>query len=200
MKLLMGNELYTEVIQDKLLHARESVWIATANVKAMMVKMEKGSDRFVPIVEVFTKLAQNKVELRLLHAELPSRPFRAAFDKQQGLVQGGLQLKVCPRVHFKCVIVDGGFLYLGSANLTGAGLGAKSDNRRNFEIGTTSEDFTVIDNVCAMFNEIWTGKKCADCQRRNVCPDPIGKPEAYTKLRTRKQKRRRHSVVAIWKS
>lgn len=32
---------------------------------------------------------------------------------------------LCPRVHFKSVIVDGRFVFSGSANLTDAGMGAK---------------------------------------------------------------------------
>src|SRR5687767_11572871 len=120
--LLSGSELYREVILDKLVHARESVWIATANVKEMYIEargeaalVDGGS--FRSILDVFGELAGRGVALRLLHAEVPSRPFRAAFDRKKRLVSGGLELKICPRVHFKAVIVDGGWLYLGSANL-----------------------------------------------------------------------------------
>ena len=73
--------------------------------------------RFVPLLQVLDGLAARGVALRLLHAELPSRPFRAEFDKRSRLVRGGLELKVCPRVHFKTVLVDGAWAYLGSANL-----------------------------------------------------------------------------------
>ena len=31
-----------------------------------------------------------------------------------------MERMLCPRVHFKCVIVDGVKAYFGSANLTGA--------------------------------------------------------------------------------
>jgi phosphatidylserine/phosphatidylglycerophosphate/cardiolipin synthase-like enzyme len=105
---------------------------------------------------------------------LPSRPFRSAFDRHEKLVAGGLQLKVCPRVHFKAVLIDGAWLYLGSANLTGAGLGAKSDGRRNFEIGFATEDFEIIDRTRALFESVWSGAECSTCQLRAVCPDPIG--------------------------
>src|SRR5688572_30507137 len=104
--------------------------------------IERGR-RFAPVLELFAELARRGVELRILHAELPSRPFRAAFDAQRKLVGGGLVLKICPRVHFKCVLVDGAWLYLGSANLTGAGLGAKHEHKRNFELGFVTEDFPV---------------------------------------------------------
>ena len=58
-----------------------------------------------------------------------------AFDAHPRLVKGGLALRQCARLHLKAVIVDGALLYLGSANWTGAGLGAKGDRNRNFELG-----------------------------------------------------------------
>lgn len=170
--MLVGRELYQQVVLDKLAHARESVLISTANVKEMQI--EQGED-YRSILALFSDLSARGVSLRLLHAELPSRPFRAAFDRRKRLVRGGLELKICPRVHFKAVIVDGAWAYLGSANLTGAGLGAKSDDRRNFEIGFVTEDFEVIDRTTALFESVWSGAECRTCKLRDVCPDPIGK-------------------------
>ncbi|MBS2032299.1 MAG: phospholipase D family protein [Deltaproteobacteria bacterium] len=183
-QLLSGRELYREVVLERLAHARESVWIATANVKAMLVER---NGEFVPIVDVFAELSKRGVELRLLHAELPSRPFRDAFDKQARLVKGGLGLRTCPRVHFKAVLVDRAWLYLGSANLTGAGLGAKAADRRNFELGFATEDFDTIDRVTALFEAVWSGAECRTCKVREVCPDPIGPAEK----RPRKKRERR---------
>jgi len=172
-ELLSGAELYREVVLGRLAHARESVWIATANVKAMLVQDGR---RYRPVVDLFDELAGRGVDLRLLHAELPSRPFRGAFDRRDRLVRGGLELKICPRVHFKAVVVDGAWAYLGSANLTGAGLGAKGPHRRNFELGFVTEDFDVIDQVTALYESIWSGAECGSCQLRDVCPDPLGPP------------------------
>ncbi len=176
-ELLQGRALYREVVLGKLAQARESVWVATANVKAMFV--EQGG-RHVPVLEVFDRLAARGVALRLLHAELPSRPFREAFDARARLVRGGLELKVCPRVHFKAVVVDGAWAYLGSANLTGAGLGAKGEDVRNFELGFVTEDFDVIDRVVALYEAVWSGAECRGCRLRAVCPDPILPPGAGT--------------------
>ena len=168
-ELLAGRDLYQRVVLDRFAHARESVWISTANVKEMFVEQ---SGKYRSILELFAALAKRGVELRILHAELPSRPFRASFDKKASLVRGGLQLKICPRVHFKAVIVDGAWLYLGSANLTGAGLGAKGDDKRNFELGFVSEDFDTIDRATALFQSVWSGAECGPCKLRSVCPDP----------------------------
>jgi phosphatidylserine/phosphatidylglycerophosphate/cardiolipin synthase-like enzyme len=172
--LLSGRPLYDEVIVNGLGRAKKSVWIATANVKELFVE-RKGARRGVgSVLGTFADLHARGVELRLLHAELPSRRFRAAFDRHPALVRGGLRMKQCPRVHMKAVIVDGAWLYLGSANFTGAGLGMKGDDKRNFELGFVSEDYELLDRVQGLFDAIWTGQPCAACKLRELCPDPGG--------------------------
>ncbi|MEW5743622.1 MAG: phospholipase D family protein [Myxococcota bacterium] len=184
-ELLTGEALYQRVVLDKLAHARESVRIATANVKAMLVEVDAGD--FRPVADLFARLAQRGVDVRLLHAELPSRPFRAAFDRHRVLTHGGMTLKICPRVHFKAVLVDSAWLYVGSANLTGAGLGAKHPDARNFELGFVTEDFDTIDRVSALFDSVWTGQDCRSCRLYDVCPDPIGpRPKKLKKARARR--------------
>jgi len=63
-------------------------------------------------------------------------------------------------VHCKIVVVDGTIVYLGSANWTGAGLGAKGEGRRNFELGLLSRDDLLLDDVQAFFDAIWRGQPC----------------------------------------
>jgi phosphatidylserine/phosphatidylglycerophosphate/cardiolipin synthase-like enzyme len=186
--LLQGSELYREVVRDKLAHARESVLIATSNLKDVQVERE---GRFASVLALFSELAARGVELRILHAELPSRPFRASFEKRRRLTGGGLSLKMCPRVHFKAVVIDGAWVYLGSANFTGAGLGAKGDGRRNFELGICTEDFETVDRVKALFEAIWTGAECGPCRLRSVCPDPIGEPQPRSLVRLGRSRRLR---------
>jgi phosphatidylserine/phosphatidylglycerophosphate/cardiolipin synthase-like enzyme len=186
--LLQGSELYREVVRDKLAHARESVLIATSNLKDVQVERE---GRFASVLALFSELAARGVELRILHAELPSRPFHASFEKRRRLTGGGLSLKMCPRVHFKAVVIDGAWVYLGSANFTGAGLGAKGDGRRNFELGICTEDFETVDRVKALFEAIWTGAECGPCRLRSVCPDPIGEPQPRSLVRLGRSRRLR---------
>jgi len=179
--LLSGKELYHEVVLHRMTCARQSLWIATANVKEMFIQGPAGI--FQSVLGMFERLAHRGVELRLLHAELPSRPFRAAFDRRPSLFRGGLQLKICPRVHFKAVLVDGAWCYLGSANLTGAGLGARDAGRRNFELGFVTEDFDVIDRATALFESVWSGVECRACKLYARCPDPIGRRPAARGVR-----------------
>jgi len=168
---LLAGEGHHQVVVERALEARCSVWIATANLKEMLIRGPGGSYRSV--LEHFDRMAGRGVDLRILHGALPSRAFRASFDRFERLVQGGLELRLCPRVHLKAVVVDGELLYLGSANWTGAGLGAKSSARRNFELGLVTSDPLLLDQVQAIYDQIWRGQECAGCGRRDLCEAPL---------------------------
>ncbi len=181
MELVGGRGHYDRVLAA-VLGAKVSVWIATANVKELMVedgRARPGRRRtlrnaeYVSVLARLDELAKRGVELRLLHAELPSRPFRAELAHHPRLVGGALALRRCPRVHMKAVIVDGELLYLGSANWTGAGLGAKGSGRRNFELGIVTDDGPLLDQVQALYDRVWTGGECAGCALREECPGPL---------------------------
>jgi len=175
LELVSGRGHYERVV-TAVLEARQSVWIATANLKELMVEVPGVGRhrRYLSVLEVFAELSERGVELRILHAGFPSRAFRQHFDAQRALVQGGLELRMCPRVHLKTVIVDGSLVYLGSANWTGAGLGAKGSGRRNFELGMVSSDERVLDEVQALYETLWRGHPCATCRLVDECEAPIG--------------------------
>jgi phosphatidylserine/phosphatidylglycerophosphate/cardiolipin synthase-like enzyme len=181
LELIAGLGHYERVIRA-VLNAHTSVWIATANVKELMVEDGRAAPgrrrnlrrtSFTSVLARLDELAARGVELRVLHAELPSRPFRAEIARHPRLVAGGLALRRCPRVHLKAVIVDGELLYLGSANWTGAGLGARGTGRRNFEIGIVTDDASLLDQIQSMYERIWTGGECAGCKLRDDCPGPL---------------------------
>ena len=78
---------------------------------------------------------------------------------------------LCPRVHFKCVIVDGRLAYFGSANLTGAGMGAKSARKRDFENGVWTDAPSLVAPLEEQFDAVWRGDFCRACGRRRFCGD-----------------------------
>lgn len=184
LSLLSGRAHYERVV-EAVMSAERSVWIATANLKELLVedlRLRPGMRRpaigartrnFRSVIEIFDEHAARGVEMRVLHAAFPSRPFRAEFDRHKRLREGGIELRVCPRVHMKAVIVDAKQLYLGSANWTGAGLGAKGEHRRNFELGILTEDGAMIDSVQEVFDTIWRGAECARCRLRPQCEAPL---------------------------
>jgi phosphatidylserine/phosphatidylglycerophosphate/cardiolipin synthase-like enzyme len=192
MQYMTGRALYERVIRDGVGGANVSVWIATANLKELMVEPPRGTrsharGEYISVLEVFEGLASRGVELRILHAGLPSRAFARQLVQRRRLVsprpgahgkrRGPLELRRCPRVHFKAVVIDGAKVYLGSANWTGAGLGAKGGGRRNFEVGFVSEDELLLDDVQALFDRVWSGRACKGCKLREVCPSPLDSQE-----------------------
>jgi phosphatidylserine/phosphatidylglycerophosphate/cardiolipin synthase-like enzyme len=159
--------------------ARTSVWIATANVKQLMIEAPIGTrdrarGRYVPILDTLQSLCDRGVSIRVLHATPPSRPFRAELAARSRRLPSPLfQMRTCPRVHLKMIAIDGAVLYLGSANFTGAGLGAKADGRRNFEMGILTDDEWMLDEAQKRFDFIWRGGECGACRMRRECPRPL---------------------------
>jgi phosphatidylserine/phosphatidylglycerophosphate/cardiolipin synthase-like enzyme len=181
-QLVAGRGHYEAVI-SAVTAAERSVWIATANLKELMVEdsrarpgvrrtLRRRAGGYRSVLAVFDELAGRDVELRILHASPPSRPFRQELRRWPRL-RARLALRSCPRVHLKAVVVDGALVYLGSANWTGAGLGAKGQGRRNFELGVLSRDDLLLDEVQAYYEWIWRGRPCATCRLRAQCPEPL---------------------------
>ena len=166
-EFISDRQIYERVILQAVPKTRQFLWLATSDLKDLHV--DKGR-RMVPFLEILADLAEKGVSIRLLHAREPGPAFRRDFDRYPILIQG-LERILCPRVHFKCVIIDGELAYTGSANLTGAGMGARTPNRRNFESGfvTTSRDLVV--QVMDQFDRIWMGQHCGACGRKRYCAD-----------------------------
>ena len=70
-----------------------------------------------------------------------------------------LERVMCPRVHFKIIVIDQAVCYVGSANLTGAGMGMKSATRRNFEAGVLTDIPSIVDNAANEFDKVWRGSE-----------------------------------------
>ncbi len=166
-EFITDNEIYDRVILEKIPSAKKFLWIATSDLKDLHVK--KGRS-MVPFLEVLSDLIAANVLIRLIHAKEPGPNFRKDFDRFPNLING-LERILCPRVHFKSVIIDGTFIYTGSANLTGAGMGAKSSAKRNFESGIISEDKDLVKQVMKQFDSIWMGTNCGKCLRKEFCAD-----------------------------
>jgi len=165
---ITNEELYKQAIKP-VESATSFVWIGTADIKDLHVHYRGTVKSFLVVLD---SLAKKKVAIRLLHAKEPGINFRKSFDKYP-LLWKNMERQLCPRVHFKHIIIDGKFAYSGSANLTGAGLGIKSANTRNFESGIVTTDPKMIYAIMCQFDEVWIGKYCKNCKRKVFCGDPI---------------------------
>lgn len=168
-------EIYERVILAEVPKARRFLWLATSSLKDLHVK--GGRKKMVPFLKVLSDLIESGVEVRLLHASEPGPAFREDFDRFPNLIEG-LDRVLCPRVHFKCVVVDGLVAYTGSANLTGAGVGAKSEHKRNFESGIITTEQDLIRGIMDQFDSIWIGEHCTRCGRKDYCSDELGRGDA----------------------
>ena len=170
-KLLLNRDIYTEFIQRHLPSAQRFLWIVTADIKDLHVDI---NNRFQPLLEVLSDLVENGVAVRLIHAKEPGPRFREDFDRFDALIESDLFERIlCPRVHTKAIVVDGRLAFVGSANLTGAGMGAKHVDRRNFEAGFMFDEQPDLDQLMEWIDELYLGEHCRTCQRRQYCPDPI---------------------------
>ena len=174
LKFVTDREIYTDVIQARLPLAKRQLWIATADITDLHVESKGLGSQMIPLLQVLAELLDSGVEVRLIHAKEPGPIFRQDFDRFP-ILFSKLERILCPRVHFKCVIIDCGLAYFGSANLTGAGMGAKSGKRRNFETGVLTDLPELVKPLMTQFDDVWRGIHCKECGRRKFCSDcPLG--------------------------
>ena len=160
---------YSEVI-SQIPKVKRLLWIATADLKDLYI--EKKSGAVVPLLQILNDLVKKGVEVRLIHAKEPGTAFSEDFDKYPAL-WGGMERRLCPRVHMKIIVIDSNLVYVGSANLTGAGMGMKSAANRNFEAGILTDELGFIDSAMSHFDQVWEGSRCSKCGRKEFCGDRI---------------------------
>lgn len=168
LKYISNSDHYTEVI-SQVKNVKQTLWIGTADIKDLYVEIGKEKKPFLALI---AQLIRKGVEVRLIHAKEPGQAFREDFDKYPTLYDG-LERVLCPRVHFKMIVFDCQKVYIGSANLTGAGIGMKADTTRNFEAGILTDEPELVDAAMNQFDDVWMGKMCKKCKRREFCGDPI---------------------------
>ncbi len=165
-QFISDRAIYEEVVLDAIPQAKEFLWIGTADIKDLYVK--HGGPRMVPFLSVLSDLLERGVSVRIIHAKEPGPAFREDFDHYPNLAES-LEMILCPRCHFKSVLIDGHTAYIGSANLTGAGMGAKGPNKRNFEHGILTTDPALVEPAMEQFDQLWMGAHCPTCARKEYC-------------------------------
>ena len=189
---ISNSDHYKEVL-SRVQSVKHTLWIGTADIKDLYV--EVGNEK-KPFLALIAQLIRRGVEVQLVHAKEPGSNFREDFDRFS-ILYDGLERVLCPRVHFKMMVFDGKEVYIGSANLTGAGIGMKGDGTRNFEAGILTDDPEIVEQAMNgrsserhpslledarvvtdedevnQFDEVWIGKHCKSCKRRDFCPAPI---------------------------
>ena len=190
-KYIADKEHYSEVL-TLCAAVKHDLWIGTADLKDLYVaatgagRNPRGVGVAEPFLAVLNRLLRRGVEVRLLHAKEPGENFREDFDRYCHLWGGTasslnaedqsntLQRRLCPRVHFKILVFDCSVAYIGSANLTGAGMGMKGETTRNFEAGILTDEPALVDAAADHLDSVWQGRHCKVCCRKDFCGDRIG--------------------------
>lgn len=210
-KYIADESHYKEVL-SLVGKAKRTVWIGTADkggVRDVDNIVGGYQDLYVddkPFLAILAGLLKKGVEVRLIHAKEPGTAWREDHEKHP-ILYDGMERVLCPRVHlalptsvatrpssskfgwhsllhpFKLIVIDSNIVYVGSANLTGAGMGMKSPRKRrsalplgsskNFEAGILTDDPEMLDAAIEQFDNVWIGKFCKDCGRREYCANPI---------------------------
>ena len=167
-KYIADSDHYTEVLQ-RCAAVKHDLWIGTADLKDLYVGKESKVEPFLALLD---RLLKCGVDIRLLHAKEPGDNFREDFDHYPGLWTR-LERRLCPRVHFKIMVFDCAVAYIGSANLTGAGIGMKGEGNRNFEAGILTDEPALVDAAADHLDSVWQGLRCKTCKRKDFCGDRI---------------------------
>ncbi len=170
-KLLLNREIYLQLVQECIPQSRQSLWIVTADIKDMYIEY---GNAFAPFLQLLADMIDRGVAIRLIHAKEPGPRFRQEYDRFEQLIESDLFERVlCPRVHTKAVIIDHKLAFIGSPNLTGAGMGGKHEDKHNFEAGFLFNNVGEIKRLSEWVERLCKGEYCTSCRRVEHCPDPI---------------------------
>lgn len=167
-KYIANTQHYDDVL-SRIASVKHTLWIGTADIKDVYVK---SGATVAPLLAVFDKLIKRGVLIRLIHAKQPGPAFLEDYDKYPAL-WSSMEMTLCPRVHFKMMIFDMQTAYIGSANLTGAGIGMKSGQKRNFEVGILTNEPSLVNAAINQFDDVWRGAFCEKCGRKKYCSEQI---------------------------
>lgn len=162
---VFDEQIYRRVLKEEVPATRHELIIASALVKQTRVESAHG---IVPFCELLGDLVKRNVRVIVLFSGKPSRPFVDSLREFPDVLSG-VKWRICPRNHMKVVLVDRQTLYLGSANLTGAGLGMKGKNKRNFEFGFVTKDRNLIARMSDILAKIINGDHCDTCGTKKLC-------------------------------
>ena len=170
---LITNENHYREIVERICAAESSIRMMTANFKRFRLKPTNSQGQDYNDGTPFVKAIMDKA-LEGVHVQVvclrPSPTFQEEWREYYRQLNPELfEWKFCERNHAKAVIVDDRLAYVGSANVTPAGLGQGIFTPGNFEAGILTENPEIVSSVKALFSMIWDGGCCTDCHRAGQC-------------------------------
>jgi len=153
------DEEHEEKLYNLFLKAKKSIYIATANFKNMYLH-----DR--QFIDILDEKSKQGVDIRVICAKPVSVTGRFLEEHPSIMYQD------CRRNHMKMYMFDEKMVYLGSANITQAASGNRSENTRNFEAGVLTNNENIVSQALKHFESVWEGDYCKKCKKED-CPGRI---------------------------
>lgn len=166
---LISDREHYEFLIGNIRKAKRSVLLSTANVKRFSIGETEAKASSESFLDILDSLANSGVDIRIICSS-PSRGFLEEMEGHEDLMNNPhFTFKTCRRCHMKMVIIDSEIIYIGSANITAAGMGPRIDTRRNFEAGMISSDNNLVEQGIDIFEEGWSKKRCSSCYYKDEC-------------------------------
>ncbi len=162
--MLLGNtgESFEHIVQNGFMKAREHIWFTSAKTTDFMIPNLRTKEA-MQFSQRLYQLARRGIKIKFILS--PKEAEKNFYQKLKDVEN--IEFRFCYDIHMKVVLVDSTWLYFGSANLTGAGLGSRSrKGRNNFEMGTITVNPSAISEVENLFEDIWNGKHCQGCYQK----------------------------------
>lgn len=171
--LITNENHYQEVIQ-RICAAKSSIKIMTANFKRFRLKptdnQGENYEDGTPFVKYLMAKAVQGVSVQIICSR-PSSSFTDEWKEYYRQMNDPVlfEYKFCERNHAKTVIIDDNLAYVGSANVTPAGLGQGIFTPGNFEAGVLTDNSEVVSSVKTLFSMVWEDDICSNCHRADKC-------------------------------
>ena len=171
-RLIINENHYQEVI-ERICAAKSSVKIMTANFKRFRLKptgsQGENYNDGTPFIKYLMAKAIQGVSVQVI-CSMPSSSFRDEWKEfYQQMNPKLFEYMFCERNHAKVVIVDDQMAYVGSANITPAGIGQGVFTPGNFEVGILTKNPEIVSSVTTLFYTIWNKAHCDKCHRADMC-------------------------------
>ena len=154
---LITENFYQEVIK-RVCAAKSSIKIMTADFNRIRLKPTRNQGKKygdgTPFFDFLISKAIEGVTVEIITSE-KYEGFQDDVEMAYSKVSNQcFSVWFCARNHAKVVIIDDKFAYIGSANMTRAGLGQPHCSPGNFEMGILTEDSEIIASLNERFSDI----------------------------------------------
>ena len=172
-RLIINEEHYQEVL-ERISTAKTSIKIMTGDFKRFNLKPTDSQGKEykdgTPFIKYLMTKAVQGISVQVICSR-PSTTFTEEWEMyyRQMMSPNLFEYKFCIRNHAKVAIIDDKYAYVGSANVTPAGLGQGIFTPGNFEAGILTDNSELVSSIKALFTKIWDDDICKNCHRADKC-------------------------------